>query len=238
MYMRIGKVTNIYPTTGKVKVMYEDEKNASLPLAMLTMNSEYSMPEVGDRVVTVHMANGSSKGFVFGTYYGGGTQPKANEGYRKDFKGGAFATCVEGEYFLKAVTAAFQGGASKLSLGGDGVNASLYGLNVTIGSGVVSEDEVGEPETEVFLKITEEQAILKALTGITIETKAGPVTLKSADSDASVTIDEETIIKATSVTVQADDIELECSYGKITVEELMKRLERVEDELGLPHTIE
>lgn len=144
MYMRIGKVTNIYPSTGKIKVMYEDERSASLPLSMLTMNNEYSMPAVGEKVVTVHMANGSSKGFVLGTYYGGGTQPKANAGYRKDFGGGAYAACSGGEY----------------------------------------------------------------------------------------------ILNATSVTIQAEDITLECSYGKITVEELMKRLERIEDQLGLPHTID
>ena len=144
MYMRIGKVTNIYPSTGKIKVMYEDERSASLPLSMLTMNNEYSMPAVGEKVVTVHMANGSSKGFVLGTYYGGGTQPKANAGYRKDFGGGAYAACSGDEY----------------------------------------------------------------------------------------------ILNATSVTIQAENITLECSYGKITVEELMKRLERIEDQLGLPHTID
>lgn len=144
MYMRIGKITNIYPSTGKIKVMYEDERSASLPLSMLTMNNEYSMPAVGEKVVTVHMANGSSKGFVLGTYYGGGTQPKANAGYRKDFGGGAYAVCDGSEY----------------------------------------------------------------------------------------------ILNAPSVTIQAEEITLECSYGKITVEELMKRLERIEDQLGLPHTID
>ena len=144
MYMRVGKVTNIYPTTGRIKVMYEDERCASLPLSMLTMNNEYSMPAVGEKVVTVHMANGSSKGFVLGTYYGGGTQPKANAGYRKDFGGGANVMCDGGIY----------------------------------------------------------------------------------------------ILEAESVIIQADDITLKCSYGEIAVEELMKRLERIEDQLGLPHTIE
>lgn len=104
MRMRIGKVTNIYPSDGKVKVLYEDEKNASLPLSMLTYNQEYSLPKVGDKVVTMHMENGSSKGFVLGTYYGGGTQPKANAGYRKDFGGSAYAKCAEGAYFLNAGT--------------------------------------------------------------------------------------------------------------------------------------
>ena len=124
--------------------MYEDERSASLPLSMLTMNNEYSMPAVGEKVVTVHMANGSSKGFVLGTYYGGGTQPKANAGYRKDFGGGASAMCDGGNYILEAA----------------------------------------------------------------------------------------------SVTIQADDITLKCSYGEISVEDMMKRLERIEDQLGLPHEIE
>lgn len=137
MYLRIGKVTNIYASKGKVKVLYEDEKSASLPLSMLTMNNEYSMPSIGDRVVTMHMKNGSSKGFVLGTYYGGSKAPKVASGYRKDFERGAYASCENGEY-----------------------------------------------------------------------------------------------------TLYADKIKLITSYGEITVENLMKRLERIEDNLGLSHTIE
>lgn len=102
MYLRVGKVTNAYASEGKVKVMYEDTNSSSLPLPMLTMNNEYSMPSVGDRVITVHMANGSSKGFVLGTYYGGSKEPKATSGYRKDFGGGAYASCKRGEYTLYA----------------------------------------------------------------------------------------------------------------------------------------
>ena len=203
MYMRIGKVTNIYPTTGKIKVMYEDERSASLPLSMLTMNQEYSMPAVGDKVVTVHMANGSSKGFVLGTYYGGGMQPKANAGYRKDFGSGAYVICKGGAYSLKATKATISGSGAKVSLGSE---ATLTGERVVIGYAAASEDEVsGDSEPTVYLEVTEEEATLKASTGITLE---------------------------------AEEITLKCSYGEITVEELMKRLERLEDQLGLPHTIE
>ena len=138
MLMRIGKVTSINPNAGKVKVMYEDTNNTSLPLSMLTMNNEYSMPKVGDRVVTLHMENGSSKGFVLGTYYGGSTQPKASSGYRKDLGGGAYVTCQNGEYLLKA----------------------------------------------------------------------------------------------SNVTVEADNITLSCAYGEITVEDLLKRLENIERKIG------
>ena len=102
MNVRIGKVTNVYPSSGKVKVLYEDENNASLPLSMLTMNNEVSMPSVGDMVLTIHMDNGSSKGFVLGTYYGGSKQPSATGGYRKDLGGGAYVACVDGSYTLRA----------------------------------------------------------------------------------------------------------------------------------------
>lgn len=150
--MRIGKVTKIYPDTGKVQVVYEDENNASLQLSMITMNQEYSMPKIGDKVLTMHMENGSSKGFVLGTYYGGGMQPKASSGYRKDFGSGVFVTCQSGTYNLLA----------------------------------------------------------------------GSINLSG--SDASFSINE-------------DDITLKCAYGEESFENILKRIERIEDQLGLPHTI-
>lgn len=148
MAIRIGTVTNVYPDTGKVTVLY-DGKNASLPLPMVTMNGEYSMPAVGDRVLTLHMENGSSKGFVLGTYYGGGKQPMANSGYRKDFGGGVYAVGGDGIYMLVC-----EGGSLKL----------------------------------------------------------GP----------------EMVLKAGNVTIEAENITLKCSYGTITAEQIMKRLERLE----------
>lgn len=96
MIVRVGKVTNVYAKKGKVKVLYEDTGNTSMQLPVLTMNNEYSMPAVGDRVLTLHMENGSSKGFVLGTYYGGGNTPKASSGYRKDLGGGAYISCTKG----------------------------------------------------------------------------------------------------------------------------------------------
>lgn len=158
MYIRIGKVTNIYPSAGKVKVMYEDEKNTSLPLPMLTMNREYSMPKTGDKVLVLHRENGSSKGFVLGTYYGGGMQPKANQGYRKDFGDNAHASCVDDEYCLQAEK----------------------------------------------------------------------ITLQDNAEEAVIIIDNDIVIKAGNVTIEADEITFQCSYGTITVAEIMKRLEKLE----------
>lgn len=224
MRTRVGTVTNIYPSTGKVKVTYEDEKNTSLPLSMLTMNQEYSMPAVGDRVVTMHMENGSSKGFVLGTYYGGGMRPKASAGYRKDFGSGAYVICNDGVYQLLAGSVSFSGESKALVSGGGAAvslngEAKLVGTTVTIGSAAVSGDDADGVEPEVYLKITEDAAEIKASAEIRME------------SEADLTI------KAVSATIDADEITLQCSYGTITVEELMKRLERIEDQLGLPHTI-
>lgn len=106
MGIRIGKVTQVFPEEGKVKVVYEDENNASLKLDVLTFNNEYLMNAVGDRVLTLHLDNGSSKGFVLGTYYGSVT-PKAKKGYRKDFNNDddadkAFVTFDEGSFALTA----------------------------------------------------------------------------------------------------------------------------------------
>lgn len=234
MRMRIGKVTNIYPSTGRVKVVYEDENSSSLQLAMLTMNQEYSMPSVGDRVVTMHMENGSSKGFVLGTYYGGGMQPRATSGYRKDFTSGAYVTCIGGRYRLKGSSVNISGSGASVSLG---ANASMVGTEVVIGCAASSESETSEVEPDVYLKITSEEAELKSAQTVKVIADGGAVEVTANGESAKFALDTDTILEATSVTIKADDITLECSYGTITVEDMMKRLERIEDQLGLPHTI-
>lgn len=237
MRMRVGKVTEVFPNTGKVKVLYEDEGNASLQLSMITMNQEYSMPTVGDRVLTMHMENGSSKGFVLGTYYGGGMQPKANTGYRKDFDGGAYATCRSGAYRLSAGSIALLGGGAGLNLKGI---ASLIGSEVTVGSGD-SEDEGAEPD--VYLKIDSEKAEIKAADKIELNSdneigmQAAAMIEITSDTGASITLDAESEIKAPTLLIDADDLTLKCSYGQETFENILKRIERIEDMLGLPHTI-
>lgn len=237
MRMRVGKVTQVYPNTGKMQVLYEDEGNASLQLSMITMNQEYFMPAVGDRVLTMHMENGSSKGFVLGTYYGGGMQPKANTGYRKDFGGGAYATCRSGAYRLSAGSIALLGGGAGLNLKGI---ASLIGSKVTVGSGD-SEDEGSEPD--VYLKIDSEKAEIKAADKIELNSdneigmQAAAMIEITSDTGASITLDAESEIKAPTLLIDADDLTLKCSYGQETFENILKRIERIEDMLGLPHTI-
>lgn len=90
MIVRVATVIKVYPKDGKVKVTFEDAGNSSVPLPMVTYNGEYSMPKVGDIVLTLHFENGSNKGVCLGTFYGGDNEPNLPEnqrvGYLKDFE--------------------------------------------------------------------------------------------------------------------------------------------------------
>lgn len=243
MRMRVGKVTKVYPNTGKMQVLYEDEGNASLQLSMITMNQEYSLPKAGDRVVTMHMENGSSKGFVLGTYYGGSMQPKANTGYRKDYEGGAYTTCRGGAYRTSASSIALSG-SSKASISGGGAgvslngNASMVGAEVMVGSAAASEDEESEEIIpDVYVKITEDKAEIKSVTDVSVLAEGGKVEIESEAGSAKLTLDSEAELKAQTLNIEGDDLTLKCSYGSETFEKILKRIERIEDMLGLPHDI-
>lgn len=97
--LRVGTVTNVYPDTGKVKVYYEDTESSSLPLPMISMNKEQSMPEAGDTVITLHMTNGSSQGFCLGTYFDDDYEGSTK--YTKEFDNKAYVECDEGKYILR-----------------------------------------------------------------------------------------------------------------------------------------
>ena len=44
------------------------------------------------------------------------------------------------------------------------------------------------------------------------------------------------MLHAKDITVEADDITLKCSYGEITVEDLLTRLETIEEILNINQT--
>lgn len=232
MVTRIGKVTKVYPGEGRVKVTFEDSGSSSLPLAVLTMNKEYSMPSVGDRVITLHMENGTSKGFVLGTYYGGGMQPKANSGYRKDFTSGCYAICIGGSYTLKGSKILFSGSSASVSLG---TKASMVGSEAIMGS-TASDNEGDEPDS--YFKATSDNVEIKGATEVKVEAEGGAATITVGGGTAEVVVDTDTTVKASTVTIETDgNLIFKCAYGTITSEEIMKRLERIEDQLGIPHTI-
>ena len=115
MIVRIGKVTNVYPAKGKVKVLYEDRNQASAEIPMLTFNEEFKMPSVGDRVLTLHMENGKSKAFCLGTYWNVHKVPPV-AGYRKDLGDGAYIERKGSEVKVYAPSLVFSSEAGSVSL--------------------------------------------------------------------------------------------------------------------------
>lgn len=97
--VRIGKVSEVFKSEGKIRVLYEDEGNTSLKLSLLTFNGEYLMPKVGDRVVTIHLHSGSSRGFVLGKYYSESLAPKVSKGFRKDLSSTSYIVLDENDLF-------------------------------------------------------------------------------------------------------------------------------------------
>lgn len=116
MIVRIGKVTNIYPASGKVKVLYEDRNQASAEIPMLTFNEEFKMPAVGDRVLTLHMENAKSKAFCLGTYWNAKKLPQTAGRYRKDLGGGAYIEQNGSETKIYAPTLILSSGAGSINL--------------------------------------------------------------------------------------------------------------------------
>ena len=94
MIVRVGTVTNLYPTEGKVRVLYQDREETSVKLPLLAF--EYKMPEIGDAVVTLHM-EGRGSGFVLGMYYGESNPPTDPEySFVKELGDNTFIKCVGG----------------------------------------------------------------------------------------------------------------------------------------------
>ena len=103
------------------------------------------------------------------------------------------------------------------------------------------KDEDAEPD--VYLKITSEKAEVKAADKIELNSdneigmQAAAMIEIISDTGASMTLDSESEIKAPTLVIDADDLTLKCSYGQETFKNILKRIERIEDQLGLPHTI-
>ena len=65
---RIGTVSSVDPETGMVSVIFEDrdgEVTELLPYA--TFNEEYKLPQLGAKVVVIHLSNGGGMGGILRT---------------------------------------------------------------------------------------------------------------------------------------------------------------------------
>lgn len=115
MIVRVGTVTNVYPSEGKVRVLYADRNETSVKLPLLAQ--EYSMPKVGAAVVTLHM-EGRSTGFVLGEYWSDVKKPAENrEGaFRKEFGTDSYIRFLDGQLKIVSPEIVFQSSVGTITM--------------------------------------------------------------------------------------------------------------------------
>ncbi len=115
--IRIGRVSSVNYDTGMMRVVYSDKgKEVTKELPFLNYNDEYTMPKVGEQVLTAHLSNGNSRGVVVGKMWNQKNRPaESGKGiYRKEFsrsRGSAYARYEDetGIYYLVAGTVQITG---------------------------------------------------------------------------------------------------------------------------------
>ena len=88
---RIGTVSSVDPETGMVSVVFRDrdgEVTELLPYA--TFNEEYKLPEIGAKVVVLHLSNGGEMGIILGTYWNQYNAAGNPGKFHKDLGGAAY----------------------------------------------------------------------------------------------------------------------------------------------------
>lgn len=88
---RIGTVSSVDPETGMVSVIFNDRDNEVtelLPYA--TFNEEYKLPQIGTKVVVLHLSNGGEMGIILGTYWNEYNAAGNPGTFHKDLGGGAY----------------------------------------------------------------------------------------------------------------------------------------------------
>ena len=87
--IRLGKVSAVDHPAGMVRVVYhekDDDVTRMIPILSTVFSGVYSMPEVGDQVLVLHLSNGTEAGVVLGRPWSEKTKPPegAEKLYRLD----------------------------------------------------------------------------------------------------------------------------------------------------------
>lgn len=111
--IRLGKVSAIDYAAGMIRVVYH-EKDDSVTRLIPLLSDEYSMPEVGDQVLVLHLSNGAEAGVVLGRPWSEkNTPPEGEKGlYRKDMArtpGEAMIRYKDGTLTIKAAKVVVDG---------------------------------------------------------------------------------------------------------------------------------
>lgn len=111
---RIGTVSSVDVETGMVSVIFKDwdgEVTELLPYA--TFNEEYKLPQLGAKVVVIHLSNGGEMGIILGTYWNEYNAAGNPGTFHKDLGGGAYINYKAGVLTIAAehtVIASLDGG--------------------------------------------------------------------------------------------------------------------------------
>lgn len=111
--IRLGKVSAIDYAAGMARVVYH-EKDDSVTRLIPFISDEYSMPEIGDQVLVLHLSNGTEAGVILGRPWSGRNVPPEGEKglYRKDLArapGEAMIRYQDGTMTIKAANVVVDG---------------------------------------------------------------------------------------------------------------------------------
>lgn len=82
--IRIGFISSVNMEDGSAKITYQDrDKMVTEDFPFLAFGGEYSIPEVNDMVLVVHLSNDISSGVIMGKYWNDKNMPEAREWYKR-----------------------------------------------------------------------------------------------------------------------------------------------------------
>ena len=65
--VRVGMVSSV--ENGMVRVYYPDREETTASLHLFAGNGEYSLPQVNDQVIVLHLSNDTSTAVVLGSFW-------------------------------------------------------------------------------------------------------------------------------------------------------------------------
>ncbi|MFR4350581.1 MAG: hypothetical protein ACLT3H_02810 [Roseburia sp.] len=162
--IRIGKVSSINYESGMMRIVYNDKGSAvTKELPYMNFNDEYTMPKVGEQVVTAHLSNGNSRAIILGkTWDKKNTPAETGKGiYRKEFsrtRGSAYARYEDdtGVYYLVA------GSVELTGINGIDISAPKVSISADTKITIDAEEAAGEAKIKKIVLETIEELTLKS----------------------------------------------------------------------------
>ncbi len=208
--MRVGRVSSVNYESGMARVVYRDKDDTvTAEFPILTNNSEYRMPEVGQEVLVAHLSNGSSRGAIIGTLWNRKNVPYegGKDLYRKELSSKKDAAYVRycdetGEYLIRVA------------------NLHLNGVNKTVLDGPILE--LG---ANISMLIESEEIKIDGVELLI----AGEMIRIEAGEQAEVTAEALRLSGGESVEVKSEgSLALSDDKYSVTLTEIMERLEALE----------